>query len=133
MSGEGIIPSRPKPSGEVVLRKRLPRSTFVCPVCGSEGGIRRHEKVTPLVSTLWVHCLNTDCGMTWRSAIEFVHVISPSAIVRPDIDLPQAPADFPRQTYAQGPPGAMPADPDQMTMFESGGDQQGDEGEREAA
>lgn len=105
--------------GHPVFSTRLRRATITCPVCNNGGIIRDSEQVTPLVTDLNCHCSNTGCGHTWKSQISFVYTISPSAIARDDLDLPQAPANFVRHIY---PPGSIPRghapDPDQLTIFD---------------
>ncbi|MXO64876.1 ogr/Delta-like zinc finger family protein [Altericroceibacterium endophyticum] len=119
MAGEGALSSRP--AGH---HTRLRRGSVICPVCHANGRIEGSEHVTDLVKTLWVHCSNTSCGMTWRMHLSFEFVISPSAIHRPDLNLPGAPSDYPRQTYAPGPPASVATaedahDPNQMTIFDN--------------
>jgi len=88
MSGEGILAANANPQP----RKRLP--PVICPICSAHASIHRHERTTPLVSALWAHCGNTECGHTFRMSLEFVHTISPSAIPN-DLHLPQAPQRAP--------------------------------------
>ena len=112
MSGEGVIPNRN------LVTTRMRRGTIVCPICNHDGGIRDSDKETELVTSLWIMCLNVDCGMTWKAQISFVYTLSPSAIDS-DLVLPQAPAGYARRIYPAGPP-AAPPDPNQFSMFDTG-------------
>lgn len=115
MSGEGVISSNPGKRHNTRFR----RGMVICPVCYADGRIEGSEHVSDLVKTLWIACSNVTCGQTWRMQLAFEYVISPSAIARADLALPQAPADFKRTTYPSGPPGGSCApDPDQFDMFE---------------
>jgi hypothetical protein len=107
------------------LTTRMRRGTIICPVCNHDAGIRDSEQETELVKSLNCHCLNVTCGHTFKMQLSFVYTISPSAIDRPDLNLPQAPAHFLRHIYPAGPPGARSPepDPDQLVMFEPGEDQ----------
>ena len=127
MSGEGVIASQPPVEHRRGVGNRLRRGTVICPVCNADARISGSEHVTALVKTLWCACTNITCGMTWRMQLSFEYVISPSAIEREDIELPQAPADLVRHIFPPGPPGNGPApDPNQFDMFE---DEEGDGGE----
>lgn len=99
MSGEGILPVQ-DPTREA--RSRIRRGTVVCPVCDSAATIHGSERVTPLVKTLWCRCTNLMCGMTWRMQLAFEYVVSPSAIARPDLELPPAPVELHRHTGEVG-------------------------------
>ena len=123
MSGEGVIPAQPRRG----VGNRFRRGTIICPVCNADGRIMGSDHVTPTVKTIWCACTNITCGMTWRMQLAFEYVISPSAIERPDLELPQAPPELQRKIYPPGPPGpAFAPDPDQFDMFE---DEEGDGGE----
>lgn len=116
MSGEGVIPVR-----NVVMTKRVRRGTIICPVCRDDAAIRHSEQITDLVKHFLIHCQNTGCGHTWKAQMSFVYTISPSAIERPDLVLPQAPAEYVRHIYPSGPPAPVP-DPNQFTMFDDEAD-----------
>lgn len=116
-------------NGAMAKGTRFQRGTCICPVCHADGLIRGGERETELVRTLWVHCSNVTCGMTWRVQLSFVHVISPSGIPGGGANLPQAPAHLKRIIHP--PPGAEETDPNQLTMF--GSDDEEDEDEEPAA
>ncbi len=121
MAGGDALPA--KQTGH----RRFRRGTIICPVCNAGGAIHGSEHVTELVKTLWVHCTNTTCGMTWRMQLSFEFVVSPSAIERPGLSLPQPPPEFRRQIYPAGPPGPADAsDPNQIDMFDEGDGGEGD-------
>lgn len=113
MSGEGVMGNR------VSITRRFKRGTICCPICHHDGAIRDSDQETDLVKALWCMCLNVDCGMTWKAQLSFVYVLSPSAIDRADMVLPQAPDGYVRRIYPAGPP-AAPPDPDQFSMFDEG-------------
>lgn len=130
MSGEGAGLMEPRRG----LGNRFRRGTIICPVCGHDGRIHGRDPVTPMVTSLWIQCSNLTCGMTWKMQLAFEYVTSPSAIDKPELELPQAPANFPRHTYPLGPPGRNPApDPDQFVMFDDGEGDGGEAGEATAA
>lgn len=110
MSGEGAIDGRRR------ITTRMRRGTITCPVCNDVAMIRDSDQETPLVKALWCICQNETCGLTWKAQISFVYVLSPSAIERPDLDLPPPPPGLQRKIYVAGPPGPLP-DPDQFLMF----------------
>jgi hypothetical protein len=99
-----------------MITTRMRRGTMTCPVCNDVAMIRDSDQETPLVKAIWCMCANPDCGLTWKAQIALVYVLSPSAIARPDLDLPQPPAGYQRRIYAAGPPGPAP-DPNQFSMF----------------
>ena len=99
------------------LSSRFRRGTIICPVCNADGLIHGGEHETRLVKSLYVHCSNTDCGMTWRMQLSFEYVVSPTGIDGAGEDLPQAPAGMERTIFPSGPP-APPGDPNQIAMFE---------------
>jgi hypothetical protein len=112
MSGEGgFCQSR------VAITTRMRRGTITCPVCNDVAGIRDSDQETALVKALWCACTNVDCGLTFKAQISFVYMLSPSAIERPDLNLPGPPPGYARRVYAAGPPG-LPPDPNQLAMFE---------------
>lgn len=111
MSGEGVIQNR----NSVTTRMR--RGTIICPVCNHDAGIRDSDQETELVKSLWIMCLNVDCGLTWKAQISFVYTISPSAIERPDLVLPPPPPGYVRRIFPSGPPAAAP-DPNQGSIFD---------------
>lgn len=51
-----------------------------CPVCDAKALTRTSEEITPVYRRLYYFCTNLECGMTWRAALVFEDVISPSAI-----------------------------------------------------
>jgi len=111
MSGEGILPNRNS------LTTRMRRGTIVCPICNHDAGIRDSDQETELVKNLWCMCLNLSCGHTFKMQLSFTYTISPSAIDRPDLQLPQAPPEFVRHIFPAGPP-TPAADPNQLTIFD---------------
>lgn len=102
--------------GNQTFSKRIRRGSIICPVCAHDAGIHGTDRVTPRSTTLWCHCTNTDCGLTWRAVVEFVHVCSPSGIDH-DLDLPGPPDGYQR-TVAPPPL----EDPDQLKMFAEDGE-----------
>lgn len=111
MSGEGALTNRN------TVTTRMRRGTITCPVCNHDAGIRDSDQETELVKSLWIMCLNVDCGLTWKAQISFTYVISPSAIERPDLHLPPPPPGYVRRTFPSGPPVALP-DPNQASIFD---------------
>jgi hypothetical protein len=111
MSGEGVISHRN------AVTTRMRRGTIICPVCNHDAGIRDSDQETDLVKNLWCICLNVGCGHTFKMQLSFTYTISPSAIERPDLQLPQAPPEFVRHIYPSGPP-APAADPNQFSIFD---------------
>ncbi|HEY9092054.1 ogr/Delta-like zinc finger family protein [Parasphingorhabdus sp.] len=89
----------------------------ICPICHDRARVRSSTMVTPTVRDLHIQCMNVDCGATWKSQMQVVYLLSPSAIENPDIDIPMAPAGVPRKTYL--PPGEEAPDPRQIPMFET--------------
>ena len=112
MSGEGALPNR----HGLPMTKRLRRGFITCPVCNADGAIHDSDQPSQLVKDVWVSCSNITCGHTFKMQLSFVYTISPSAIPH-DLDLPEAPAEFRRHIYPDGPPRDLP-DPDQFTMFD---------------
>lgn len=111
MSGEGVISNRN------TVTTRMRRGTIICPVCNHDAGIRDSDQETELVKNLWCICLNVGCGHTFKMQLSFTYTISPSSIARPDLVLPQAPAEFIRRIYPAGPPPPVP-DPNQLSIFD---------------
>lgn len=107
MSGEGVLPNRN------TLSTRLRRGTITCPVCNHVAAIRDSHQETETVRSLWVACLNVDCGMTWKGQISLTYVLSPSAIEH-KLDLPPPPPGYVRQIVPIGPP----QDPNQSSIFD---------------
>lgn len=99
---------------------RAHRSLMLCPHCNSRSLIRNSKLVTPVAKDLYMNCLNTDCGHTWKAQISIVHTLSPSAMPNPEIDLPMAPPDYERRRYPGGArePGNDPGDRDQISIFD---------------
>lgn len=110
MSGEGLLSNRN------TVTTRMRRGTITCPICNHDAGIRDSDQETELVKSLWIMCLNVDCGLTWKAQISFVYVISPSAIERDDVILPPPPPGYVRRIFPAGPPTPRP-DPNQFDMF----------------
>lgn len=99
---------------------RANRSLMLCPHCNSASLIRNSDRVTPVAKDLYMNCLNTDCGHTWKAQISIVHTLSPSAMPDPEIDIPMAPPEYQRRKYPSGArqPGDDPGDPNQITIFD---------------
>lgn len=85
------------------LRQR--HSMIPCPHCHAPTLVRSSELVTPTSKDLYCLCLNPDCGATWKAQLSIVYMLSPSAMPRPGIDIPMAPASLTRKTYFPPPPG----------------------------
>lgn len=63
-----------------------------CPGCGGPSVQRSCRTVTPIFRTLYFACKNVECGCTFAAALEFTHIISPSAIENPKVILPYRPS-----------------------------------------
>jgi predicted RNA-binding Zn-ribbon protein involved in translation (DUF1610 family) len=62
-----------------------------CPNCGDHARVRTRKTVTRTIDELYYQCPAISCGMTWKSQLSLVHVISPGASMRPELRLPMAP------------------------------------------
>lgn len=120
MSGEGVLSGGPLILAPLEFRLRSggapakDSALITCPKCEAPSFIRRSVRVTATVKHLHAHCTNTGCGHTFMSEIAFVHSFNPGLIARPDLDLPQCPAD---QIPHVMPPREAAGDDSQMTMF----------------
>jgi len=120
MSGEGILRGGPLIHAPLEFRLRSggalskDSALITCPKCEAPAFIRRSSRVTATVKHLHAHCTNTGCGHTFMSEIVFVHSFNPGLISRPDLDLPQCPAD---QIPHVLPPSRDGADDNQASMF----------------
>lgn len=99
---------------------RANRSLMLCPHCNSPSLIRNSDRVTPVAKDLYMNCLNSDCGHTWKAQVSIVHTLSPSAMPNPEIEIPMAPPEYQRRRYPAGArgPGDDPGDPRQVTIFD---------------
>lgn len=122
MSGEGILRGGPLIHAPLQFRLRSggalskDSALITCPKCEAPAYIRRSVRVTATVKHLHAHCTNTGCGHTFMSEIVFVHSFNPGLIDRPDLNLPQCPAD---QIPHVLPPSRDEPDDSQMSMFAS--------------
>lgn len=98
------------------LRRR--HNNLPCPHCNSVSLIRTSEQETPTTRNLYYICLNVDCGATWKAQLAIVHMLSPSAIPNPQVDIPMAPPSVTRKTYFPPPPGY---DTSTIDMFDRDG------------
>lgn len=102
------------------LTTRMRKGFVQCPHCNAPATIRTSEWVNETVKDLYLICLNTDCGHTWKAQLAAVFTLSPSAIPNPQINLPMAPSDYVRRRYPESArePGNDPGhDPRQIQMF----------------
>lgn len=98
----------------------MSRACFKCPHCGAGSTVRTSYLVTGLIRESFHVCTNPVCGHTFVSLAEIVRTLSPSAMPRPDVDLPVsdshqlrqaqeriAPADRKRSEIGDGRPDAV--------------------------
>jgi|GEM_PF-181264 len=62
-----------------------------CPHCGSWATVRHSVELSPTLRVLYFRCHELACGHTWKSHLEVVATISPSALPNPLIELPLSP------------------------------------------
>ena len=90
-----------------------------CPVCNGAARVRGSMRVTPTITDYWVQCMNVDCGLTWKSQMQIVYSLSPSAIENADVSIPEAPQGIARKTFRECPRGDPDLnDPRQIAMFD---------------
>lgn len=62
----------------------------VCPICHHKVRVRNSVGDHPLMRTVYIECLSLVCSATFRASLEITHLMSPSAIENPSINLPLA-------------------------------------------
>lgn len=62
----------------------------VCPICHYKMRVRNSVGEHPLMRIVYIDCLSLVCGATFRASLEITHLMSPSAIENPSINLPLA-------------------------------------------
>lgn len=62
-----------------------------CPNCGEAARIRHSVKITSTTAEYYMQCQNIACGMTWKSQMDVIHIISPSADQKSNLDIPFSP------------------------------------------
>lgn len=99
---------------------RATRSLMLCPHCNGPSLIRHSLRITAVAKDLYMNCLNSDCGHTWKAQVSVVHTLSPSAMPDPEVDIPMAPPEYQRRRYPAGARevGNDPGDPRQITIFD---------------
>lgn len=68
-----------------------------CPNCGESIRIRNSVAMHPLLRTTYMQCVNVVCGATYRGQVEITHLMSPSGMPNPTVNLPLAPASIRRE------------------------------------
>jgi ssDNA-binding Zn-finger/Zn-ribbon topoisomerase 1 len=115
MSGTGAL-SMPLIEAPLEFRTRSAgtlgkdKAFIICPKCEAPMFIRRSERMTETIKHLHAHCTNTGCGLTAAFEVGLIHVFNPGLIHRPDLNLPQCPAE-------KIPPARGGADDGQFSMF----------------
>ncbi|MCH1994275.1 ogr/Delta-like zinc finger family protein [Achromobacter xylosoxidans] len=62
-----------------------------CPHCDTWATVRHSVELSPTVRALYFQCRALFCGHTWKSHLEMVCTVTPSAVARPSINLPISP------------------------------------------
>jgi len=84
-----------------------------CPHCGSWSTVRHSVELSPTLRVLYFQCRELACGHTWKSHLEMVATISPSALPNPLIDLPLSPRSEALRLLADG----RTDNPNQQPLF----------------
>lgn len=61
---------------------------FECPHCSTKSRVRTSERISPLVSHLYIECSNTACNFAWRVDAYAKTTLSPSARPRANVLIP---------------------------------------------
>ena len=83
-----------------------------CPHCDTWATVRHRIELSATVRALYFQCRALFCGHTWKSHLEMVCTVTPSAVARPSINLPISPKSENLRLLS-----ASKADPRQQSMF----------------
>ncbi len=83
-----------------------------CPHCQKWATVRHSVELSPTLRALYFQCREVFCGHTWKSHLEMVCTVTPSAVPNPSIDLPLSPKSENLRLLS-----AANADPRQQTIF----------------
>ncbi|MBX9860683.1 MAG: ogr/Delta-like zinc finger family protein [Sphingomonas sp.] len=106
MGGEGY-------TGSVQRGRSIP-----CPHCGSVMRIYGSRLLTATYRQLHMQCTNVVCSASYRADLTLTHIISPSGLPNPSVNLPIA--SVARARAASLPPAPPPANDIGETRRESG-------------
>lgn len=71
---------------------RKPRSVGMdCPHCGQRGAVRSSSAINEQVKEVRYECLNEECDCAWTAQLAVIHLVRPSHIPNPLVNIPLSP------------------------------------------